>query len=53
LKIRKDKNGVWYSSEVINKKSLGYGKYSVKIISDVSNLDADIIVGMFTWDDNP
>jgi hypothetical protein len=39
------------SAEVISKASFGYGTYRWTLASDVSDLDAQVVLGMFTWHD--
>ncbi|MBI3415073.1 MAG: glycoside hydrolase family 16 protein [Verrucomicrobia bacterium] len=46
-------NGVWYCPEIILKDSLGYGTYRFSIDSDVRDLPGPIVVGCFTYDDDP
>ena len=54
LQITQDKNnGNWYSSEVINTTSLGYGTYRWTAVTDLSNLDRNVVLGLFTWSDLP
>lgn len=50
LKIRK-LNGIWHCAEIVSKKTLGYGKYEFIIGSDLSRLDRNVVLGLFTWDD--
>ncbi|HEX3045488.1 MAG TPA: hypothetical protein VHY08_12085 [Bacillota bacterium] len=52
LKIVKIK-GVWYGSEVICKQSFGYGKYSFHLTAPVGQLDPNVVLGLFTWSENP
>jgi hypothetical protein len=47
------KNGKWTTSEIYTKKSFGYGTYKWTILSDLSNLDANVVLGLFTWSDSP
>lgn len=52
LHLRITKSGSsWRSAEVISKASFGYGTYRWTLASDVSNLDAQVVLGMFTWHD--
>ena len=46
------RNGNWYCPEVINKISRGYGKYCFEIKGGVSNLDKNVVLGLFTWDNS-
>ena len=42
----------WYTTEITNTESLGYGTYTFKLTSSVDQLDPNVILGLFTWDDN-
>lgn len=46
-------NGVWKCAEVIAQTSLGYGTYRFTIDSDVASLDPNVVLGLFTWNDDP
>ncbi len=46
-------NGRWYSTEVIAQASLGYGHYDFHLASRIDTLDANAVLGLFTWDDAP
>ena len=45
--------GVWRCAEVILQNSLGYGSYRFTIDSPVDNLDPNVVLGLFTWNDSP
>jgi hypothetical protein len=45
--------GKWYCAEIYSQQSLGYGSYRFTLGSDASSLDANAVLGLFTWDDNP
>jgi SdrD B-like domain len=54
LRISQDRdNGNWYSSEIINTSSFGYGTYRWTTTSDLTNLDRNVVLGLFTWNDLP
>lgn len=44
------RSGVWWSSEVILDGNLGYGTYVFHTESRIDTLDANIVLGLFTWD---
>lgn len=44
------KNGKWYGAEIINKKALGYGKYTFFVNSQLDELDPNVVLGLFTYD---
>ncbi len=42
--------GLWWSSEVILDANLGYGTYVFHTESRIDTLDANMVLGLFTWD---
>ncbi|MEI7980910.1 MAG: hypothetical protein WCI71_04610 [Bacteroidota bacterium] len=48
LKITK-RNGKYYCPEVSTKESVSYGYYNFYISSRVDDLDKNVVVGLFTW----
>ncbi|ERJ58123.1 glycoside hydrolase family 16 protein [Sphingobacterium paucimobilis] len=51
LKIREEA-GYWYCSGVTARRSLGYGKYTFYVNSDITKLDKNVVVGLFTYLDD-
>lgn len=49
LSIVKDSSGNWTSSEVDNQQHLGYGTYRWVVATNLSALDANEVLGMFTY----
>jgi len=49
LSIVKDSSGHWTSAEVENQRHLGYGSYRWVVATDLSALDANEVLGMFTY----
>jgi hypothetical protein len=45
--------GRWNVSEVINQATLGYGTYSWTVRADLDALDRQVVLGLFTWNDDP
>lgn len=43
----------WYCSEVLLSTSHGYGTYRFYLNSLVDNLDPSVVLGLFTWSDDP
>jgi len=41
----------WTCAEIIGPTSFGYGMYTFELASDVSGLDPNIVLGLFTWSD--
>ncbi|GIU95226.1 MAG: hypothetical protein KatS3mg012_1683 [Gaiellaceae bacterium] len=52
LRISRTRKG-WTCAEVINTRSLGYGTYSWTLASPVDGLDRNVVLGLFTWSDDP
>jgi len=50
LKITNSENK-WQCAEVFTEESLGGGTYSFAVASNVSSLDANVVLGLFTWDE--
>lgn len=46
-------NGVYHCAEVISLENFGYGTYVFHLDSPVANLDPNVVLGLFTWDDAP
>lgn len=47
------RNSVWQCAEVWSKRSLGYGTYRFQLDSRVGALDPSVVLGLFTWSDDP
>ncbi|MCE7986310.1 MAG: hypothetical protein DYG89_34485 [Caldilinea sp. CFX5] len=46
------RDGKWYATEVVASESLGYGTYRFTLNSRVDQLDKNVVLGLFTWDDH-
>ena len=46
-------NERWLCAEVINTRSLGHGRYAFELGSRVDDVDANVVLGLFTWSDDP
>jgi len=44
------RSGIWYCSEVACNESLGYGPYYFYVSSPVGQLNENVVLGLFTWD---
>jgi hypothetical protein len=44
--------GTWYSTEVVSVDTFGYGTYVWTIQGNLKNIDPNIVLGLFTWDNN-
>lgn len=45
------RNNMWYCTEVVLVDSFGYGTYTFSLLSRVDQLDPNVVLGLFTWDD--
>ena len=52
LRIGKSRNK-WYCAEVVLNQTLGYGTYRFYLDSAVDALDPNVVLGLFTWNDDP
>ncbi|MDI1448723.1 glycoside hydrolase family 16 protein [Polyangium sp. 6x1] len=44
-------NGVWTSSELIMRESIGFGTYRMVLATPIDNFHRQSVLGFFTWDD--
>ena len=42
-------NSGWQCVEIISDRNFGYGRYRFTVSANVDNLDANAVLGMFTW----
>ena len=42
----------WYSTELVSEENMGYGTYSFTVEGDFVNMPENIVVGLFTWDND-
>jgi hypothetical protein len=47
------RSGQWQCAEIVSARTFGYGSYRFEVASRVDNLDTNIVLGMFTWSDDP
>ncbi len=47
-----ERSGNWRCTEVISLDTMGYGTYIWTIQGDPVNIDRNIVLGLFTWDNN-
>jgi hypothetical protein len=47
------RDGRWYCAEVVSAQSFGYGTYRFYLDTAADDLDAQAVLGMFTWSDDP
>ncbi len=51
LRITKNASGSWTCAEIVGPTSYGYGTYAFTVASRVDALDANVVLGLFTWSD--
>jgi len=45
-------DGIWYSSEVVSRDTMGYGTYTFTVQADPMSFAENVVFGLFTWDDS-
>ncbi|MES2764955.1 MAG: hypothetical protein V4642_03750, partial [Bacteroidota bacterium] len=45
-------NGKWVAAEILSEQSFGYGDYAFYLSSQADKLDKNVVLGMFTWNNN-
>jgi hypothetical protein len=53
LRLAQHDDGLWYAAEVVCTATFGYGSYRFSIGSPVDALDPNVVLGLFTWNDDP
>lgn len=46
------RNGKWFSTEVVSDKAMGYGTYTFTLDGNLEDIPENIVLGLFTWDNN-
>ncbi|HYF04422.1 MAG TPA: hypothetical protein VEC36_13645 [Patescibacteria group bacterium] len=46
------RDGKWWSAEVLSDETFGYGDYKFLLSSRADKLDKNIVLGLFTWNNN-
>lgn len=46
------RDGKWWSAEIISDETFAYGDYKFLLSSKADQLDKNIVLGMFTWNNN-
>jgi hypothetical protein len=41
----------WECAEIVSNESFGYGEYAFTLASNPESLDEEVVLGLFTWDD--
>lgn len=42
-------NGQWYCAEIVSNQAFGFGQFQWKIISQLDQLDPNVVLGLFTY----
>jgi glycosyl hydrolase family 26 len=53
LRVSPGPDGRWYAAEVVSDQPMGYGRYRFTVDTPLDNLDPNVVLGLFTWDDDP
>jgi hypothetical protein len=48
-----NRSNQWQCAEIVSARTFGYGSYRFELGSRVDNLDTNVVLGMFTWSDDP
>ncbi len=48
-----NRSNLWQCAEVVTRRSFGCGTYRFELESPVNNLDPSVVLGLFTWSDDP
>jgi hypothetical protein len=48
-----NRSNQWQCAELVSARTLGYGSYRFELGSPVDNLDPMVVLGLFTWSDDP
>ncbi|MCU0771801.1 MAG: glycoside hydrolase family 16 protein [Verrucomicrobia bacterium] len=48
-----NRSNQWQCAEVVTERSFGYGHYRFEVESVVDNLNPSVVLGLFTWSDDP
>ncbi|MSU56822.1 MAG: hypothetical protein EXS35_01320 [Pedosphaera sp.] len=48
-----NRSNQWQCAEVVTRRSFGHGQYRFQLDSRVDNLDPSVVLGLFTWSDDP
>ena len=48
-----NRSNQWQCAEIVSARTFGHGSYRFELGSRVDNLDTNIVLGLFTWSDDP
>ena len=48
-----NRSNQWQCAEIVSARTFGYGSYRFELGSRVDDLDTNVVLGLFTWSDDP
>ena len=48
-----NRSNTWQCAELVSARTFGYGSYRFELNSRVDNFDPNVVLGLFTWSDDP
>jgi hypothetical protein len=48
-----NRSNQWQCAELVSARTFGFGNYRFELASQVDDFDPDIVLGLFTWSDDP
>jgi hypothetical protein len=48
-----NRSNQWQCAEIVTARTFGYGSYRFELNSRVDNLNPNVVLGLFTWSDDP
>ncbi len=48
-----NRSNQWQCAELVTARTFGYGSYRFELASRVDNLNPNVVLGLFTWSDDP
>ena len=48
-----NRSNQWQCAELVSARTFGYGSYRFELASTVDNLNPSVVLGLFTWSDDP
>ena len=48
-----NRSNAWQCAELVTRRTFGHGSYRFTLDSRVDNLDPNVVLGLFTWSDDP
>jgi hypothetical protein len=48
-----NRSNQWQCAEIVSARTFGFGHYRFELASQVNDFDPDVVLGLFTWSDDP